>query len=72
MGWEALVDIQAPKDRAWARDKDAVDLLTKCLEASVLLQFCMHHRALLPILFATLRRAVEGPCVRLSLIPAAG
>ena len=38
MGWEALVDIQAPKDRAWARDKDAVDLLTKCLEASILLQ----------------------------------
>ena len=49
MGWEALVDIQAPKDRAWARDKDAVDLLTKCLEASILLQFYMHHCAPLPI-----------------------
>ena len=36
MGWEALVDIQAPKDRAWARDKDALDLLTKFLEASIL------------------------------------
>jgi hypothetical protein len=32
MGWEELVNIQAPKDRAWSRDKNAVDLLTKCLE----------------------------------------
>lgn len=39
MGWEALVDIQAPKDRAWARDQDVADLLTKCLEASVLFKF---------------------------------
>ena len=32
MGWHELVNIQAPKDRAWARDERALDLLAKCLE----------------------------------------
>ena len=32
VGWHELVNIQAPKDRAWARDERALDLLAKCLE----------------------------------------
>ena len=32
MGWHELVNIQAPQDRAWARDERALDLLAKCLE----------------------------------------
>jgi hypothetical protein len=32
VGWKELVNIQAPKDRAWARDERVLDLLTKCLE----------------------------------------
>ena len=38
IGWEELVNIQAPKDRAWARDKNAIDLLNKCLEVRLVLQ----------------------------------
>ena len=32
MGWNALVEMQAPKERSWARDNDALDLLNKLLE----------------------------------------
>jgi hypothetical protein len=46
IGWEALADIQAPKDRAWAGDKEVLDSLTKCLEASNVFQFYMHNCAL--------------------------
>ncbi len=32
VGWKELVNIQAPKDRLWARNEVALDLLSKCLE----------------------------------------
>jgi hypothetical protein len=39
VGWTQLVNIQAPTERAWARDELALDLLTKCLEVGI--QFCV-------------------------------
>jgi hypothetical protein len=32
VGWKELVNIVAPKNRLWARDERALDLLTRCLE----------------------------------------
>jgi hypothetical protein len=32
LGWKELVNIVAPKNRLWARDERALDLLTRCLE----------------------------------------
>lgn len=39
VGWHELVNIQAPKDRAWARDERALDLLAKCLEVRCNVQY---------------------------------
>jgi hypothetical protein len=35
VGWAQLVNIQAPKERTWARNERALDLLTKCLEVAI-------------------------------------
>ncbi len=41
VGWKELVSIQSPKERAWARDERALDLLTKCLEVKSALTLCV-------------------------------
>jgi hypothetical protein len=45
VGWKELVNIQAPKNRLWARDERALDLLTRCLEVKTNCKiYCAYFR----------------------------
>ena len=57
------MNIQAPRDRAWARDKNAMDLLTKCLEVRTVLKLHGSRSALVCIGSSTSSCSCLSLCV---------